>query len=204
MTTLPFPAPLLLLLPAGSTCSPLHVPRPPAMLGGTTPTSIACDCAQSVSTDAGVDTNPTYTVMFLHGSNSHRVPGLEITAGLCTYILGRGQCLDDQEEETQGQEYHVILSIRISGEGDPINIQSRQSRGLGTPTVSAPLCLLLSLTQKGLACPCRSPVCSVSLLFISLIGRCLTGGNLTLAVSPEPCLAGSKSYREGTDTGKGF
>lgn len=43
------------------------------------------------------NTDPTYTAMFLHGSNSYRVPGLEITAGVCTYILGRGQCLGNQE-----------------------------------------------------------------------------------------------------------
>lgn len=54
MTTLLFPAPLLLLLPAGSTCPPLHIPRSPTMLVEMTATSITRNYVQKVSTDTGI------------------------------------------------------------------------------------------------------------------------------------------------------
>lgn len=92
----------------------------------------------------GYTTDPAYTVMFLGGSNSHWIPGLQITAGVCICILGKGQ--DNQEQKIQGQEYHILLSVGIPGEKGPINNQSRQSRDLETPKFSVSLCLFLSLT----------------------------------------------------------
>lgn len=94
---LPFPAPLLLLLPAGSVCVPPTCAQVTYHAWGD-------DChVHHVQLPAKCEhghwynTDPTYTVMFLHGSNSHGAPGLEIAAGIRTYILGRGRCLDNRE-----------------------------------------------------------------------------------------------------------
>lgn len=77
----------------------------------------------------------------------------------------------------------MLPSVGISGVRDSGNNQSRQSGGLGTPNPSH---LPASSPSHDEALPAPAEALSASLHFIGLIGRCLSGGNLTLPVSPEP------------------
>lgn len=140
--------------------------------------------------------DPTHTGMF---SSSHRITGLEIAAGILTYILGGRTLLGYPRIGTPRTSLH-----RDTWGKGPYKHTNQTKQSFGDPK-NLSFSLPIPLPHlKGLACPCRSPVCSVSLLFIRLIGRCLTGGKLTLAVSPEPRLAASKSCWGCLDAGKGF
>ena len=81
----------------------------------------------------GYTTDPAYTVMFLGGSNSHWIPGLQITAGVCTCILG-----------------HTALHRDTWGKGSYKQpVQTKQ--GFGDPQI---LCISLSVPLPHLKRPC--------------------------------------------------
>lgn len=145
MTTLPFPAPLLPLLPAGIMCPPLHVPRSPAVLVEMTAMSTAHKYVQNVSADTGI-------ILISHTQWCFYVD--QRAAGALVWKmhmhLGEGTVLGEPGIGNPRAVPHIALCRNIWGEGSHKQpVQTKQ--GFGDTQIP---CISFSLPLPHLKRPC--------------------------------------------------